>query len=98
MSCKEVLSSYKRDNDVKVKRKVSDYESSEEEDFKSPKNTVKGMRIYKKTSEIETTNQFESLMEEDIDEDLHEDNHPKEEDDKDNEGNRKTKKTTKSPG
>ncbi|KAL3278898.1 hypothetical protein HHI36_016418 [Cryptolaemus montrouzieri] len=57
--------------------------------FKSPKNTVKRMRKSIKTSEIETTNQFESLMEEDIDENLHEDNYPKEEDDKEVEGNRK---------
>ncbi|KAL3287281.1 hypothetical protein HHI36_001757 [Cryptolaemus montrouzieri] len=55
----------------------SDDESSEEQDFKSPKNTVRRMRKSKKTSEIET-NQVESLTEEDIDEDLYEDNYLKE--------------------
>ncbi|KAL3284381.1 hypothetical protein HHI36_018545, partial [Cryptolaemus montrouzieri] len=78
-------------------RKESDNESSEEEDFKSPKNTVKRMRKSEKTSEIETTNQLENLMEEDLEEDLHEDNHPKEENDKGVEGNKKTKKTKKAP-
>ncbi|KAL3280820.1 hypothetical protein HHI36_004051, partial [Cryptolaemus montrouzieri] len=77
--------------------KESDDESNEEEDFKSPKNTVKKMRKSIKMSEIETKNQFESPMEKDIDEDLYEDNHPKEKDDKGVEGNRKTKKTTKIP-
>ncbi|KAL3287933.1 hypothetical protein HHI36_002389 [Cryptolaemus montrouzieri] len=78
-------------------KKESDDESSEEEDFKSPKNTVKRMGKSEKTKEIETANQFENLMEKDIDEDLHKANHPTEEDHKDVEGNRKTKKTTKGP-
>ncbi|KAL3269993.1 hypothetical protein HHI36_009050 [Cryptolaemus montrouzieri] len=78
-------------------RKESDDESSEGDDFKSPKNTVKRTRKSGKTSEIETANLFENLVEEDIDdEDLHEDNHPTE-DDKDVEGNRKKKNTTKRP-
>ncbi|KAL3278042.1 hypothetical protein HHI36_013383, partial [Cryptolaemus montrouzieri] len=76
--------------------KERDDESSEKEDFKSSKSTVKKMRISKTTSEIKNTNQFES-QEEDMDEDLHEDYHPREEDDKYVEGNRKTKNTTKNP-
>ncbi|KAL3268663.1 hypothetical protein HHI36_007766 [Cryptolaemus montrouzieri] len=60
-------------------RKKSDDEGSEEKDFKLPKNTNKRMRKSKKTPETETTNQFESLMEEDSHEVLHENNHPKKE-------------------
>ncbi|KAL3269334.1 hypothetical protein HHI36_008406 [Cryptolaemus montrouzieri] len=67
-------------------KKQSDDESSEEEDFKLPRNTVKRMRKSEKTLKIETRNQFENLMEEDIDEE-----------DKQVEGTRTTKTTTKSP-
>ncbi|KAL3288004.1 hypothetical protein HHI36_002456 [Cryptolaemus montrouzieri] len=74
-------------------RKQSDDESSEEEDFKLPRNTVKRMRKSEKTLKIETRNQFENLMEEDIDED----HHPTEEENKQVEGTRTTKTTTKSP-
>ncbi|KAL3282873.1 hypothetical protein HHI36_006032 [Cryptolaemus montrouzieri] len=73
-------------------RKQSDDESSEEEDFKLPTNTVKRMRKSEKTLKIETRNQFENLMEEDIDED----HRPMEEEDKQVEGTRTTKTTTKS--
>ncbi|KAL3284229.1 hypothetical protein HHI36_018392 [Cryptolaemus montrouzieri] len=74
-------------------RKQSDDESSEEEDFKLPRNTVKRMRKSEKTLKIETRNQFENLMEEDIDED----HRTTEEEDKQVEGTRTTKTTTKSP-
>ncbi|KAL3269474.1 hypothetical protein HHI36_008543, partial [Cryptolaemus montrouzieri] len=74
-------------------RKQSDDESSEEEGFKLSRNTVKRMRKSEKTSKIETRNQFENLMEEDIDED----HRPTEEEDKQVEGTRTTKTTTKSP-
>ncbi|KAL3273184.1 hypothetical protein HHI36_014638 [Cryptolaemus montrouzieri] len=67
-------------------RKQSDDGSSEEEDFKLPRKS-------EKTLKIETRNQFENLMEEDIDED----HHPTEEEDKQVEGTRTTKTTTKSP-
>ncbi|KAL3288894.1 hypothetical protein HHI36_003339, partial [Cryptolaemus montrouzieri] len=73
--------------------KQSDDESSEEEDFKLPRNTVKRMRKSEKTLKIETRNQFANLMEEDIDED----HRPMEEEDKQVEGTRTTKTTTKSP-
>ncbi|KAL3273164.1 hypothetical protein HHI36_014618 [Cryptolaemus montrouzieri] len=79
-------------NEVDVK-KQSDDESSEEEDCKLPRNTVKRMRKSEKTLKIETRNQFENLMEEDIDED----HRPTEEEDKQVEGTRTTKTTTKSP-
>ncbi|KAL3277519.1 hypothetical protein HHI36_012864 [Cryptolaemus montrouzieri] len=74
-------------------RKQSGDESSEEEDFKLPRNTVKRMRKSEKTLKIETRNQFENLMEEDIDKD----HRPMEEEDEQVEGTRTTKTTTKSP-
>ncbi|KAL3272088.1 hypothetical protein HHI36_022550 [Cryptolaemus montrouzieri] len=74
-------------------RTQSDDDRSEEEDFKLPRNTVKRMRKSEKTLKIETRNQFENLMEEDIDED----HRPTEEEDKQVEGTRVTKTTTKSP-
>ncbi|KAL3266149.1 hypothetical protein HHI36_010334 [Cryptolaemus montrouzieri] len=74
-------------------RKQSDDESSEEDDFKLPRNTVKRMWNSEKTLKIETRNQFENLKEEDIDED----HRPMEEEEKQVEETRTTKTTTKSP-
>ncbi|KAL3288409.1 hypothetical protein HHI36_002857 [Cryptolaemus montrouzieri] len=69
------------------------YVMKQSDDFKLPRNTVKRMRKSEKTLKIETRNQFENLMEEDIDED----HRPMEEEDKQVEGTRTTKTTTKSP-